>query len=378
MRDSPLARHGGGPPTAARRTGRAPHETTGMRFYINPDASEAITGWLTPDDYRARPKVRIVLDGWYETVMECTIPYPPLKEWNWHETGVCGFAINETTLPGSFAAERIEVFDPWTNVLLYRRVNGQETLDRKLLLVTTGAEPEHALQNLLFTRFQTAYFTIEDMPEETLANLMAYAKIVGSMVLAGNILVPRYENFCAQNQIDAALLIRDPWETLAGRLHRLRRAAPLLTTEGQEWRVAHMREAVAFAGSFDPQDRRGARRLLRDLPEAAYHQLANPLTRQLGTKQSGGTVEAEHAAVAIEVLSRVQVVGHAAHYDAFIATLFDHLGVEAPPVEPDLPSPDVLATAEALREDGAAEFLVTHDLRLSEAVSDIIGKQWVA
>lgn len=350
-----------------------------MRFTIAaPAADGEVQGWVCPDDYRERPRVRVVLDGRHETMLDCTVEYPLLREWNWHETGVCGFALNEATLPGSLEAQRLEVFDPGTNVLLYRRIAGAAPLARKLLLVNTGGEAERALQNALFDRFQTSYFSIEDMSEETLASLMAYAKSVPSMALAGHVLVPRYEDACAHSAIEVAILIRDPWETLAARIDRLRRDASVLDADAQAWRVAHRREAIAFARAFDPRDRRAARRLLRDLPEAAYRHLADPLTRQLGTKQAGGTVGADHTAVAVEVLSRIDVVGHAAYQEAFLATLFDRLETAMPEIEATRPPPEVLAAAQALREDGEAAFLIANDLRLSEAVSDIIGKQWAA
>lgn len=349
-----------------------------MRFFINPDAGEDVTGWLSPDDYKARTRIRVVLDGQDATLLDCTVPYPVLKDWGWHETGLCGFNVGEASVPGAGAAQRLEIYDPDANVLLYRRVRGTSPLAHKLLFVTTGVTPETALKGALFDLFRIAYFNVETMTEETFGNVMGLAKWMDSILVCGNVLVPRYEDLCAHSAISSAMLIRDPWETLAAGLDRLRRSAPLLEVEGQAWRVARQREAVAFAQAFDPHDRRAARRLLRELPETVYRQLANPLTRQLGTKQAGGSVEAEHAAVAIEVLSRVDVVGHTAHYDAFLATLFDHLGTAAPAIEPDVASPEVLAAAEALRADGEAEFLIDHDLRLSETVADIIAKQWAA
>ena len=82
--------------------------------------------------------------------------------------------------------------------------------------------------------------------------------------------------------------------------------------------------------------------------------------------------------IAVEVLSRIDVVGHRDYFEAFMASVFHHIGIEAPLPLP-LPIPnETLALAELLRGMRFARDMVVYDTVLSDAVRASVSKNWEA
>ena len=80
--------------------------------------------------------------------------------------------------------------------------------------------------------------------------------------------------------------------------------------------------------------------------------------------------------VAIEILARVNVVGHREFYEAFATTVFDRLGVEAVVPEPEPIPETVLALAARLRGLRAAQVMLVFDVAMADAVCDAVAKGW--
>jgi hypothetical protein len=80
--------------------------------------------------------------------------------------------------------------------------------------------------------------------------------------------------------------------------------------------------------------------------------------------------------VAIEVLARLDVVGHASRYNAFTATLFDRIGVEPKAVTRPPVSDGVLALAGRLRGIREATEMIVFDKAIADAVENSVARVW--
>ncbi|MGQ8481206.1 hypothetical protein ACUTFZ_29580, partial [Klebsiella pneumoniae] len=58
-----------------------------------------------------------------------------VKNWGWHSTGLCGFAITEAAYAGMAQAGTLEIRDYETNILLYRKSRLLGATQRRLFFL---------------------------------------------------------------------------------------------------------------------------------------------------------------------------------------------------------------------------------------------------
>jgi len=285
------------------------------------------------------------------------------------------FEITDAEVPGVSTAGRVEIYDTDTNVLIYRRSPQPDLIPGKVLLVDTSINGDSALQSILFDRFQQSYFGIGTLSDEVLRVLFESPWLTSSF-LSGVVSLARYEGFFAGDKFLTTTLIHDPYVEMASRLLWLTARASITADPAQAWRAGQLKEAVEAVTAYDFSDSKSLKRFFRMLPEAAYRLLYNPLTRQFSTKLPDDQLLPGHSIVAIEVLSRVGVVGHRDYFEAFAATLFDRLGVDATPPKPKPIAAEVLVLADRLRGVKAAQEMLVFDIAMADAVRDAVSKGW--
>ncbi len=347
-----------------------------MRFFIDHDDGHSIRGWIVPDNQLAISRVFVSVEGRRVAEVAASLIDPTFKNNGWHATGQCIFVVSEAEVPGLPALERLELYDADTNVLVHRRIPVDSLLQRRICLINTGIDPETALQNSLFPHFERSYFGLHRMSDEILSSLFLNA--ARSVLLSGAVVIPRYENFMTPDLMLTALLVQDPYVEMATRMHWLKARADDAVDPVGGWRLGTLAEAAAFTNAYDLTDPKSLKRFFRMLPESAYRLLYNPLTRQLGTRMPEDRLHPGNSIAAIEVLSRVGIVGHKARFPAFARTLFDQLGLDEPlPTLPE-PSAAVRDLAQNLRAIRAVDEMLVFDVAISDAVKDIVDKHWDA
>lgn len=366
---------------SASGSGRVPRQVKlrdngwGMRFYVDYDLGHLVRGWVVPDNPMAISRVRVVVDGRRVTDLEATITDESIRAQGWHATGRCIFEATEAEVPGISAAQRVEIYDADTNVLVYRRAPRPDVIRGKVLLVDTSINSDSALQSILFERFQQSYFSIGKLSDEVLRVLFESPWLTSSF-LSGAIVVPRYEGFFSGVNFLTTALVHDPFIEMASRLRWLKARTAIGADPAQAWRLGIMAEAAAFTADYDFADGKSLKRFFRMLPEGAYRLLYNPLTRQFGTKLPDDRLLPGNSIVAIEILARIGIVGHRDYFEAFAATLFDRLGVDAPiPMPAPIPT-ETLALAERLRHLKFAQEMLVFDIAMTDAVRDAVSRGW--
>ena len=350
-----------------------------MRFRLHADIGRHIRGWVVPDNPHAISRVHVYVEGRRVADIPATLIGDNLLNLGWHSTGQCIFAISHKEIPGVAEIERLDVYDAETNVLVYRRTPMEGRLAKRVMLVSSSIYPETALQTSLYSHFRQCYFDIGDYPEEILTSIFN-SDTLDSGLFSGRILLHRYEDNFVASKTTVMLLIHDPFVEMANRLIWLRERADLADDPKQRWRLGEYLEAALFVRDYDLTDPKSLKRLFRMLPEPAYHLLYNPLTRQLSIRNPEERVWPRSSITAVETLSRVAVVGHSDYFQAFVMTVYDRLGIEAPmPMPaPRLVSEEVLALAAQLRGLRIAREMVNFDSVITDAVRKSVAKSWDA
>lgn len=346
-----------------------------MRFYVDLDQGHEIRCWVVPDNPLAISRIFVALDGRRVAEIPAGITDQAIRANGWHSTGQCVFQITEAEVPGLTAAQRVEIYDTDTNVLIYRRSPHTNLIDGKVLLVDTSINADSVLQAAMFDRFQQSYFGIGKLSDEILRVLFESPWLKSSF-LSGAIIIPRYEGFFITDNFLTIALIHDPYVEMATRLLWLKARTAVAADPLQNWRLGRLTEAAAFVADYDFDDVRALKRFFRMLPEPAYHLLYNPLTRQFGTRLPDDRLQPGNSIVAIEILARVGIVGHRDFFEAFATTVFDRLGIDAPVPTPDPIPADVLLLAERLRSLRVAQEMLVFDVAMADAVRDAVGKGW--
>ncbi|MEA1834801.1 hypothetical protein U8607_22150 [Methylobacterium durans] len=346
-----------------------------MRFFVDFDRGDLIRFWMTPDNPTAIGRVAVSVGGRRVAEVPATIVDPNIRAFGWHATGQCTYELTEAEVPGLPGLPELEIHDLDTNLLIYRRASAEGLCQSKVLLINTGIKPETVIQGLMYKHFQQSYFGLGKLTEDMLRCIFESGTIASSF-LSGSIVVPRYENFLPPDQILTAALIHDPHVEMATRMLWLRAQADLGADPGQVWRLGRLAEAATFMTEFDLLDLKSLKRLFRLLPEPAYRLLYNPLTRQLGTRLPDDRVHPGNSIVAVEILSRIGIVGHRDAFEAFVATLLDRLEIQDTVPAPEPIPADVIDLAGRLRQVRPVDDMLIFDTVMADVVRSSVAKAW--
>jgi hypothetical protein len=345
-----------------------------VRFHIDHDDGHSIRGWIVPDNQQVIGRVAASVDGRRVAEIEASLTDPAFTTNGWHATGQCIFLVTENDVPGLPYLKNVELYDADTNTLIHKRAASEGSVYLRTCLINTSIEPELTLQSALFPHYEKCYFGVHKLSDEIISSILLSP--TRSLLLSGSITIPRYENYLTPDLMVTAILLQEPQIEMATRMLWLKARAADAADPARRWRLGPLAEAAAFAEAYDFTDVKSLKRFFRMLPEPAYRLLYNPLTRQLGTRMPEDRLHPGNSIAAIEVLARVEIVGHRTRFAAFASTLFDRLGIKAPiPVLPPIPA-ETLALAERLKAVKAVEEMIIFDVAMSDAVKALVDKSW--
>lgn len=348
-----------------------------MRFLVDFDRGDLIRFWITPDNPTAIGRVAVSVEGRRVAEVPATIIDPNIRAFGWHATGQCTYEITPAEVPDLPSLPQLEIRDIDTNLLIHRRVPAEGLCQNKVLLLNTSIKPETVIQGLMFRHFQQSYFGLGKLTEDMLRCIFDSTTIASSF-LSGSIVVPRYESNLPPDRILTSTLIHDPHIEMATRLLWLKARAEAAADPGQAWRFGRLAEAASFVAEHDLLDVKSLKRLFRLLPEPAYHLLYNPLTRQLGTRLPDDRVHPGNSIVAVEILSRIGIVGHRDSFEAFVTSMLDRLEIADTVPAPEPIPADVVDLAGRLRQVRAVDGMLTFDVIMSDAVRSSVAKAWTS
>ena len=329
-----------------------------MHFNVTSDSGGLVEGYLVPDSFSSEPRLRVSEGDREVALINANVTIPSLVTAGRHETGRCGFMLDEAIVPGLAGLERLIIADADSELVVYRRAVPGVT-PRKILRLETHLLPLWRLDEPLDAAFQYFARGIEKLGRET-ATQMFLLTSVESVYLSGRILYRSFARYIEEG-FATAILLQDPYCELAERLLVLARAHKVgLETLGMRDSMS-FKNAAGFAATLPLTDTRALQRALRRMPAEVASAFANPLVRQLTTNTPDEMAPSGAVASALDALAGFALVGLREDPRAFVDGLAELADVDPARLSAPPRFPSVGELAERLRETGDVDELLERD-----------------
>jgi hypothetical protein len=343
-----------------------------MLFSIDEDVGGRLEGWVMPDNPAVTPRVIAHLSTERHVVVEAFVLRPLLKEYGLHNTGICGFVLDENNCPGLTSAHKLEIYDADNNLLLYRRRPSDALVDKKFFRLEPQLFRSVALDEFFAPHFHMTYAALESLSEETTRSILAIA-FTSSIYAQGRVFWRVWEPLLRDRGYRVGMLLRDPYHELAERLLILKLATsphggPIMDTLGPivEGAAAHMRDA-------DLRDRSDLEATLAAPAHELRSVLYNPLTYLLTAQNAFDAPPPLATAVALDSLADMDAIGLRSDTEPFLETISAVLELPENLATITLPtSQTVLELADFLRDRPVARGLIEMDLEVYKTVTSTL------
>jgi len=340
-----------------------------MHFNIEVDDGNQIVGYIVPDAASKIASLRIT-DGERDLiVMPCNQDRPILVTAGRHETGRCGFVINQSIIPDLPGQNSLEIYDQETNLLIYRRRAPSEVVQKKVLRVETHLFPLWGLDDALEPHFQYFHKGIERHGRETTIQFFELHNSE-SLYLSGRLLFKQFESYVS-GVFNCIAMIHEPYTELAERLLTLKHVRKFSKTMLGERDTMILTPAIEFAEALE-LDESKLHRAFSSMPKDVIANLANPLTRQFSAIGFDEMVTRRSVPAALRTLASCAVIGLREKQEFFLQQVSELLGT---PVGSLSPAPTFAKTAELaviLGKIPEAAVLIERDLEVYDHVRSAV------
>ena len=335
-----------------------------MNFCVYQDTGTEIQGYLVPDGFSAQPRVEVRIGG-EERVTEvlCWVFVEGALSQGAHSTGNVGFILNDDNVPGISGALEVEVSDPDTGIVVYRRAQPDQFIPKKVLRLETSYVPNSELDLCVKPHFQFFENRVERHGFETVRQMLEILH-QPSVYVSGRILLKNFRLYIDYN-IDTTLCsLRDPFYELAIRLIVLSRY------NKQNFKFVSPRDKILFKPIMDlfdglaVHDEDEVGKAIRNAPAETLELLSSPFVRQLVADNPSEKPHLDSVAQALDTLSQFTLFDAGRSettYPKHIAELF---GLPDGTVRMRPPLEAVCRLSDSLRKVGRVEQLLEADLLL--------------
>jgi hypothetical protein len=335
-----------------------------MYFRVLEDQGRRIVGYVVPDNVDGHCNIVVRSAGRDVVVFpanELRQDLAGLIAVGRHQSGACGFTLDEALAPGLGDLDDLSLHDLETETLLYRRLQAGH-LQKRVLRLESHLYPLWRLDSALNPRFQFTANRIDGHGHETITQfLLPYD--VPSVYLSGRIFFERYRSYI-EPTFEVVFFMHHPLEELAERLVLLSRikqdGANVLSPRDS----IGLRAAMEFAQSLTFHDERAFVRQFDALDGETARAFANPVTRQLTATEPHEMPRMASVSRALNALASFAVVGLRRAPDAAseaLAALVDLSPAELPEIGN---LPNVATLAKMLKRTRVADGLLDLDLEV--------------
>lgn len=341
-----------------------------MLFSIDEDAGTRIVGWIMPDNPSSTPHVAVFVGGKMHKVVRATVLRPLLREQGLHETGICGFVVDQQAVPDLAKLTDVELYDEATNIRIYRRRPETAKANLKLFRLETRAVPQAAMNEPFQDLFHMAFTRLEQTPEEAVRSILGIA-FSPSIFCTGRLYFRTFEPLLTDRGFKCTVLVRNPFEEMAEQLLALRWA---VRTPNLAYSVLHetFRPLVESLGKADVKEMTDFEGWLGTLGPAERGHLSNPLARLLTCRSSDEAIEASAVEQSLQTLSDMDVVGVEGSEQVYWDTLRAVLEIDLPPLPSLSWSRHVGELERLVRDWPAAQDLIAADAGIFSALQEAI------
>ena len=339
-----------------------------MHFNIEFDEGNQIVGYLVPDSAVKIPSLRIS-DGQRDlVVLPCNQDRPILVTVGRHDTGRCGFVIDQSIIPDLVEQKSLEIYDQETNLRLYRRRSPLEVVQKKVLRFETHLFPLWGLDDALEPHFQFFHKGIERHGRETTIQFFELLNSQ-SLYLSGRLLFKQFERYVS-GIFNSIALIHEPHMELAERLLTLKHIRKFSKVILGERDAMIFSPTIEFAGAIE-LDEAKLHRSFASMPRDVIANLANPLTRQFATSTVDEMPTRHSVATALRSLASFAVLGVRERQDLFLQQVSELLGTPLD-LSPARNFDKAAELARILRHIPEAGVLIERDLEVYDHIRSAI------
>jgi hypothetical protein len=286
-----------------------------------------------------------------------------------HETGRCGFVIDQSIIPDLPEQKTLEIYDQETNLRFYRRRSPSEVVQKKVLRVETHLFPLWGLDDALEPHFQFFHKGIERHGRETTIQFFELLNSE-SLYLSGRLLFKQFERYVS-GIFNSIALIHEPYMELAERFLMLKHIRKFSKEILGERDAMVFNPAVEFAEAIE-LDEAKLHRSFASMPRNVIAILANPLTRQFSTSTFDEMPTPRSVPIALRNLANFALLGVREHQELFFQQVCELLGT---PLYLS-PAPNIGKVAELahlLRHIPEAGVLIGQDREVYHHVKSAVG-----
>ncbi|KOF12960.1 hypothetical protein AC244_32505 [Ensifer adhaerens] len=334
-----------------------------MNFSVHKDSGAEIHGYLVPDGFSTKPKIIVRLNGSAESiVIDCWIHVDGAYAQGLHETGDVAFVLNDENVPGISTAPKVEISDPETGLIFYRRAAPQD-IPKKVLRVETSYVPHSELDLSLKKHFQFFEHRVERYGFETVRQMLEILH-QPSIYIAGRILLKNFRVYIDYN-IDVTMIgLRDPFYELALRLIIFSRYSQHKFAFVSERDKSIFKPIIECFNGLDTRDEAVVRRAIRQAPKDTLAVLSSPFTQQLVAANPSEPAQLDSVVGALDALSQFTLFDSGQDDTSYAKNISELLGLPEGSVQMRAQLEAVHQLADILREISTAAHLLESDLIL--------------
>lgn len=342
-----------------------------MLFSIDYDHGSEISLYLVPDTGGSVPSLRIVSDNVELMVLSSNEERPELVGAGRHSTGMCGFVLNEKTLPGITGMHSLDLIDVDTGISVYRRAR-PEFIRQKIFRLETHLLPLWRIDDALKDRFQYWYRGIDRRGYETSQQVFCIADLE-SAYISGRLFIKSVEYYL-NTGFKSVAMFRDPYEELAERLIILKN----VTEKTKE--LLGPRDAMTFEPVMDylaaevPElEEEPLRRMFKRGPQDVLAPLNNPLVRQLSCANPNEMPRKTALGESLLALSAFEIVSLRSDAAHFSEALGETLGLPGGAVPTMTEFGRVIELSKKLKAIPEVEAVLDYDMNIFEQTKHAFG-----
>ncbi|MFT3811509.1 MAG: hypothetical protein QM698_16475 [Micropepsaceae bacterium] len=282
-----------------------------MLFNILQDDGRSVEGWVVPNHPDRTPRIRVGTgdENAASIVLDASRFRDDVRKSGIHETGLCGFLVDESNAGKLAAMPDLRIHELETGVLIYRRpALAANYIKGRHFRLETSLIARTKLDAVLQPHFHMNYAAIERLDADTIRAVLGIPYTY-SLSASGRVPLPLLDDMLSLKKFKTSVLIGDPFREVLARVLVIQKGEDE-TRRLDSFAPAKVIERIQSAIRGIPHRNLIALdEALQSLDPEAMHFLADPLTRLLTSNEPGKALHRDAANEAMLRLSRVDAIG---------------------------------------------------------------------
>jgi hypothetical protein len=298
-----------------------------MNFCVYLDNGAEVHGYFVPDGFSASPRIHVRING-DETpkIIQTWIFIEGAKAQGAHQTGNVGFILSEDNIPGLSNASQVELSEPDSGLVFYRRDHGRSFVPKKVLRLETAYVPHSEVDLSLRPYFQFCEHRVEHYGYETIRQMLEIIH-QPSVYVSGRMLLKNFKLYIDYNIDTTIISLRDPFYELALRLIVFTRVGKQEISFVSARDKTLFKPVIEWLDGLDVKNERALKLAIRKAPKDAMNLLSSPFTQQLTAANPSETPTLNEVSQALDALSQFTLFDVGGDPDVFPKNIEDLLGV---------------------------------------------------